>query len=169
VIKRKRKICKGCNTPQYIFSGGYCQTCWAKQNIQSRAPQRRIERRSPPQGSKPPLKARKPLKQRSDKREGQETEYRKLIKEIDRKAKEGKRMECFFCGRAVENAEHHHLKGREEDLLLEEKYIVRVHSSCHWDFHHAPIKQMTWFIAYLCRLAELDERLYHRERARMGK
>lgn len=31
-IKRTKKVCKGCNTPQYIFSKGLCKVCKAKQS-----------------------------------------------------------------------------------------------------------------------------------------
>lgn len=30
MIKQKKKICLGCNTPQYIFSWGKCKTCYNK-------------------------------------------------------------------------------------------------------------------------------------------
>ena len=31
MIKQKKKICLGCNTPQYIFSWGKCKTCYNKE------------------------------------------------------------------------------------------------------------------------------------------
>lgn len=30
MIERKKKICKGCNTPQYIWARGQCKACSAK-------------------------------------------------------------------------------------------------------------------------------------------
>lgn len=33
MIQRKKKICKGCNTEQYLFSKGYCQRCAPKKQI----------------------------------------------------------------------------------------------------------------------------------------
>lgn len=33
MITRKKKVCKGCNTEQYIFSKGYCQRCTPKKPV----------------------------------------------------------------------------------------------------------------------------------------
>ena len=33
MIQRKKKICKGCDTEQYLFSKGYCQRCAPKKQI----------------------------------------------------------------------------------------------------------------------------------------
>ena len=33
MIQRKKKICKGCETEQYLFSKGYCQRCAPKKQI----------------------------------------------------------------------------------------------------------------------------------------
>jgi len=62
MIPRKRKVCKGCNTPQYLFSGGLCRNCWGgRPSKASRSPIRvPIYRRSNMRGSKVPLKGKKP-------------------------------------------------------------------------------------------------------------
>lgn len=36
MILRKKKICKGCDTEQYIFSKGYCQRCTPKKPVKKK-------------------------------------------------------------------------------------------------------------------------------------
>lgn len=36
MISRKKKICIGCNTEQYIFSRGYCQRCTPKKPVKKK-------------------------------------------------------------------------------------------------------------------------------------
>jgi len=159
-IKRVRKICSGCGTPQYIFSKGLCRYCWGKAqlNINSKAPQPKQNRIKP--------KSYTNIPHRTDKRLNEEKEYRKIIARMDKQ----KNIHCFFCGEKMGKPEqHHHLNGRDNDHLTEEKYIVHVHSRCHSFYHDSSTVYMRWFDGYLERLADIDIDLAYRESLKKDK
>jgi hypothetical protein len=113
---------------------------------------------------------KKAIKPRSDKRRLEEQEYKRICDEIDAEAMETKQMRCYFCSKDVEDAEHHHLKGRDGDLLTDRRYIKRVHSQCHFDYHNTPVKKIKWFAGYLATLQWAGEAmLYNREREKYRK
>ena len=161
MISRKKKICKGCNLPQYLFSHGYCQRCWVinKPNKLYSEPAKTLSYKSgyfiPP---------------RTQKRFDEEKEYKKLIREIDKEAEINKDNRCFFCGDKIEGtADHHHLIGKEGDLLTDRAYIVRVHRGCHQDYHNAPVKSIAWFMRYISRVTLIDPMLASRELEKYNK
>ena len=115
------------------------------------------DRRSPPRYGKVPLRGKSGLKQhkihpRTDKRVIQEREYSVICAEIDEEAKEAGNLECFFCGEMCVKSDHHHLDGREADLLTKKEWIVRVHRKCHTAYHSSPIESLSWFNEFLLRL-----------------
>lgn len=158
MIKRKLKICKGCGKPSYLFSGGRCKTCDARFKRENQVQ----NQRSPKSGYKIPLIS----KSRS---EGLKT-YSKLIKEIDREAKEKKETKCFFCWQEIEGGcDHHHLNGKENERLTEKKYIVRVHRDCHNDYHNKSVHDIPWFGDYIERLRRIDTILAELETFKLNK
>jgi len=163
MIQQKKKYCKDCGKLTYLWAYGRCKFCdqkhrQKKANEGVNKPTRGLSRKS--NGYIPP---------RTDKRLHEELQYKKLIKEIDKEAKETKQIECFFCGENVENAEHHHLAKRANDLLIDRAYIVRVHSKCHRDYHNKPVKQLKWFMDYVGRLTKIDPVLASKELMKYGK
>ena len=115
-------------------------------------------------------RAQKPIKRRSDKRKLEEMKYRVVCLEIDTEARESKRMGCYFCGRDVEDAEHHHLKGRDGDLLTEKKYIKRVHHKCHHEYHSLPVEKISWHPHFMDTLLnDGEDMLWSIEREKYNK
>ena len=114
--------------------------------------------------------AKKPIKRRSDKRAVQELQYKMICDLIDADAEESGDIKCYFCSKDVVEAEHHHLKGRDGNLLTDRRYIKRVHSQCHWDYHNTEVKKIKWFSGYLATLLWADEAmLYNLEKEKYNK
>lgn len=145
MIKRKKKICKSCGKPEYIFSGGLCRQCWGlEQTLKNWA-------------SKAP---RRPIRYKSEKRKEEEKEYKRICKEMDTV----KPHMCFFCGWEIKGrVDHHHLKGKVGGDYLDKRYIVKAHRKCHSEFHSLPVDKMWWFDAFLFRLKQVDFDLFQKE------
>lgn len=145
------KVCKvqGCNN--FVFGKGYCRY---HQYL-------RVDKR------------RSRIPKWSRKRARQEQEYRRLIAEIDREAKAKGEYKCFFDGEQIDGrADHHHLKGRDGDLLTEKKYIVLAKRKNHLDYHHRPVawlKEQWWYEDFLKRLLDLSDFLYLKELKKQDK
>lgn len=99
----------------------------------------------------------------------QEKEYKQICKEIDEEAKLYGAMDCFFCGKEVKSADHHHLDGRDGDLLTKKEWIVRAHRRCHRAYHDDPIEDLSWFEQFLSRLKQKDFTLWQREMYKYDK
>jgi len=174
MIPRRKKICKGCNQPQHIFSSGLCERCWNRNRL-TEARNKPSERRSPSQSTEVPpegikSKNRPLIKPRTDKRKQQEAEYKKICDEIDREAIENKQMDCFFCGKPIKGSvHHHHLDGRDGYRLTRKEYIKRVHPSCHVDYHDKSFKSLPWAGDYLERVKRIDEKVYLRDLWKLDK
>ena len=164
MIKRKKKICKGCHHEKYLFGNGLCDYCYKKAQIRSKgAPNKPIQRRSPLKGSKVPLEGKSRsmalnIKPRSEKRADQEKEYKKIKREMLKK-----KQPCFFCGKEIKDKpDIHHLKGREGSLLIDKKYLVVVHRRCHTTYHDMSIEKWPWKEEFLERVREVSEEIYLR-------
>jgi hypothetical protein len=108
--------------------------------------------------TKIPLRTKSRLKQ--------ESEYSGIISKMN----EQKNIFCFFCGKRMNKPEdHHHLLGREGELLTYKKYIVHAHRTCHKDYHDTSALNITWFNDYLNRLSDIDEQLAYRESLKLKK
>jgi hypothetical protein len=86
--------------------------------------------------------------------------------------KDEKKDFCFFCGEGFkqhERPDHHHLKGRENELLTSDKYIVLCHRKCHDAYHHSSVHKVWWYNDFLDRIKEIDDRLYYREILKLDK
>lgn len=82
----------------------------------------------------------------SERRKKQVKVYKKIIPDYEI-------SQCFFCGQLLgREAEKHHLLGKIENKLTDEKYIVCVHHSCHMQYHEKSCKDIAWFKEYAGRL-----------------
>jgi hypothetical protein len=86
--------------------------------------------------------------------------YATVCKRIDDSAKQGGRWVCFFCDQPLgKHASHHHLKGRDGDLLTDEKYIVLSHHRCHVELWHGTphsiLESYWWWDGFQQRLKKL--------------
>ena len=99
---------------------------------------------------KPPKK-RKPLKSsripvRSDKRAKEEEEYRRVCDKIDKELQEAGKFRCWFTDKPLSvdrKVSHHHVFGRDGDLLTEKKWIKPCLNEPHLDYHNLPIKKLS--------------------------
>lgn len=108
MIKRKQKLCIGCNTTQYIFAKKLCNFCYAKQT------------------KKPIKKQNKPIAKFSKKHLEKLKEYRILR---DKFLKENNK--CMYPGCESMDITLHHGAGRCGDLLTD----VRFFKSLCWEHH----------------------------------
>lgn len=117
-----KKICDGCKNLRDIWKNvtedgerkRYCRYCWSAH-----------------EGKKNSLKptAGKPLRSHSPKREKQEQQYNKRAREW--------KLEHVHCEIAISGVcthktrDVHHMKGRENDLLLDERWWKAACRECH--------------------------------------
>lgn len=111
MIKRKQKLCIGCNTTQYIFGKKLCNFCYAKQ------------------GNK------KPIKKVSDKRKKEDVIYFKLAKQhkIDNPICQAKLNHCTHY-----TTETHHKKGRTGKNYLDVSTFLSLCHNCHQFINENP-------------------------------
>ena len=154
------KKCKelGCDLP--VFSSGYCRKhLYRVEKYKKMADKIHKNPSKPLSRSKgykiPPISEKR--------REGLKI-YSKLIKEIDKEAKANNKWYCFFCGLQLgDTCDHHHLKGRENKDLVDKKYIVLAHRTCHRIYHDSPAVTICWFKEYVMRLMDIDLNLAYKE------
>ena len=115
MIKQKKKICLGCNTPQYIFSWGKCKTCY---NKEYKKPIKKISERG------------KILKEKKK-------EYTKLQFELFQEIWNERKHNCQSCGFWLGNEpksiffDHLIEKSKRKDLALIKENILLVCENCH--------------------------------------
>lgn len=119
MIQRKLKPCTGgCGRCVPYYKKKQCKACWFKNN--------------PPEKRYKPKKKIKPV---SDKRAGEINQYRKQRAEFLKKnpccaiGLPG----CSGCDERFHNV--HHTRGRENNLLLDEKYWINACIFCHDRIH----------------------------------
>lgn len=148
--------CKADNCTSNVFGGGYCKY------------HQYLRRMRGGDLFKPKLKEKSSIKPLSDKRKVQRKYYAVETKErFDEAVTNGTNI-CIFCDKKVIIYEGwHHLKGRENDKLLDWDYIKLAHNQCHvWDYHQASYEQrkkQPWWQGFLLRLKAIDESLYRAE------
>ena len=143
---QKLKICQGCGKPKKIFSHKKCMECAKKEY---------------------PFIRKYSV---SDKRKYGLARYLHIIHKMDAKSlKETGQITCFFCDLEIKGfVDHHHLDGRDGDLLTKEKWIVQAHSGCHIQgYHNSTVDQLIkkyWYEnVFLPNLLKVDQSLYERE------
>jgi len=159
------KICKedGCSLP--VFSHGYCRRHLYRVDKYKRMADKTYKSTSKPL-SRPKGYKIPPM---SEKRREELKTYSQLIKEIDKEAKANKKWYCFFCGEHLgDTCDHHHLKGRENQDLVDEEYIVLAHRKCHRDYHDKTAKDIPWFKAFVKRLHRIDPSLAAKEERKLN-
>ena len=169
------KICKALNCDNPVFNNkyGFCKYhLWMSQEY-------RDKRKAAEKGSyltRKPLSSKKGthIPPRKKKRLDQEIEYKKLYTRMDKEARDGGRVFCFFCDKEIKGSiSHHHLCGRDNEHLTEEKYIVFSHNKCHVEDYHSKsveqLRKLGWYDSFLERLLVVDEDLYNKELKKQDK
>lgn len=106
------------------------------------------------------------IKDVSERRRIQNKEYVRLKREkgLD---KPSVRHRCFFCNEHVSGVpDPHHLDGRIEDNLIDDKFLVPAHRKCHMDYHGLSailLKQKKWYTGFLDRLYDKSDKLWRKE------
>jgi hypothetical protein len=140
------KVCKKCGHP-IVFSKGLCLKHW-KEEYQ-----------------KPLPTAVNNINKFSPKRKKLTKDYNDLIKKRDTI---NTHPFCFFCNkRIIGIVSHHHLIGRDGEDLINEKYIVDSHNSCHVEEYHQRSVEILvtydWYDGFLLRLKAIDIKLWEKE------
>lgn len=121
MIQRKKKLCKGCNTPQYLYGHQLCNTCYKKKKAEEYKKK-----------EKPP---RKPINKVSEKKKAELNEYTKKRADFLRLhpscAGNGIIPGCNFDERLT----IHHLRGREGEKMLDEDNWMTLCMACHIFVH----------------------------------
>lgn len=127
-MKSKKKICDRCGENRYIWKNitengtrkRFCKYCWSAH---------KSDTSSKPTANKILFRSHSPIKKRSTKRSRQETEYNK-------KARAFKEANPYcqigipgICSKKTHDV--HHMKGRENNLLLAEEYWKATCRQCH--------------------------------------
>lgn len=166
-IKHKECIVDGCHYPR--FAKGYC-----KNHQYLRSDNKNKSMKNNLGTNRPRIKkSGSNIAYRSKKRSKEEIEYSKICKEIDNERKDTSQWKCYFCGKPFmpnEKPEHHHLKGRDGDLLTDKKFIVLAHHKCHvLEYHSLPVSKIWWFDKFLNRLKKEYPKLYIKEKEKLNK
>lgn len=161
IMKQQHKICKSCGKERPLFSKGMCLYCWRKHNIQNV----HVDHRNKPVE---PLshKSKGKMSLRTKKRSQEEYWYHKIVSEMNKKEKKV----CIFCGKPMGRAEdHHHLIGRDGDLLTNKKYIKHAHRKCHAQYHNNSVWDIVWFLGFVKRVRKIDTKLADKELNKYNK
>lgn len=116
MIVRKKKDCKACKLPKYLFSKGLCKHCWNK-------------------SYKPKVKPRPKIKKISNRGYERNKLYKKARLEYleTHPCCEVKLPGCTIPhdGYDASGLQVHHKLGRIGDLLYDKRYFLAVCHSCH--------------------------------------
>ena len=135
----------GCTYP--VFSRGFCPIHWKRY-------------------------FGKAIKKRTKKRSVQEIEYGNNRADfIGNSRDEYGWIYCVFCGEKIRTEPSlHHALGRDDEMLLEEKYWMLSHNKCHVEEYHSKSwKDITWWGDYLIRLKSYPIEVLEKELKRMEK
>lgn len=96
----------------------------------------------------------------SQKRQNLDREYDKKRESFiisERNKDPLKRIFCIFCGKEIEgDPSCHHGLGRDEDIMLDEKYWFLSHNTCHvHQYHSMGWRKIWWWMDYIARLIKL--------------
>lgn len=135
------KTCKaeGCSYP--VFGKGYCKC-------------HQYLREDPP----------KKIRSYSIKRQAQVTDYLSIRKKFIASKRDTEEWFCFFCGGVFgfeDNPDVHHLRGRDDELIVDDDFWVIAHTKCHIEQFHgtaiSDLKKLHWFNAFKARLLKKDK------------
>lgn len=180
------RVCSFPNCNNNVFSTnkitklGYCRNhiyIVYKERSWSKGNQIGLKGRNGLKRSKIPLK-KVSIKKLSNKRIIQSYIYDRICKQLTKDLKKEDKLNCFFCGEPINEAikninnpqalSYHHLQGRENELLMDKKWLVPSHIECHvWQYHSWSVKGLmnntTWYNDFLNRLKEFSIELYEKE------
>lgn len=152
-MSKKCKVSK-CNYP--VFSEGYC-----KYHQYMRTDEKAKKQRENYYNKK---RNAKKIKPQSEKRKKMDVIYHYTKEEFIEQKKEENEYYCIFCGNGFSKTpDIHHLKGRDDDLLIKPKYWGLAHRGCHSQYHDNPPSACSWFEDYIDRIKEIDLQLYYIE------
>jgi len=139
MIKHSGKKCSidGCNNP--LFARKYCRYHYNSLYL------------IPKQINKPKLTKKKEIlnKEYSEKRE----EFIRLMRLNDRNG----RIFCIFCGGEIKTEPSlHHALGRDDDIMLDDRFWFLSHNYCHVSqYHSMSCNDIPWWGGYLARVKTL--------------
>jgi len=137
----------GCNYP--VFSKGLCRSHWQ-------------------------YKHGRPIPKRTKKRGKQEKEYLdKRQQFIEKKRQENHGiLVCIFCGKRIFGMpDIHHLMGRDDETLLDERFWGLAHNKCHvYEYHSKSWQDIEWWDNYLDTIrSDYPQEILEKELKRMNK
>lgn len=110
----------------------------------------------------------------STKRQTENRQYQKVKQELEKELKLSGEWCCFFSGipfpdyATWKDVTFHHVNGRENDLLIDKRYLRPVLDKYHTQdegWHSKPLshlKSLWWFNGFLERLKKLDINEYEK-------
>lgn len=95
---------------------------------------------------------------------------RLLFIDIQRNLNKERKLFCIFCGREILGEPSlHHALGRDDSVILDEKYWFLSHNFCHVaQYHSMSWKDIPWWNDYIGRIKD-NEEVYKKEVKRMEK
>lgn len=128
MIQRKKKECKGCKLPKFIFSKGLCHSCWGKEY-------KKLIKKEPKAWKKERKRFGKECKNRK-------TEYKKARLEFleTHDVCQVNLPGCLVPYPIDDKSalQVHHMAGREGDLLFDKSKFLCVCNNCHrWITDHS--------------------------------
>jgi hypothetical protein len=169
MIPRKKKICKSCGEPCYLFGKGMCESCYRKSRAYAEVSDhaRNTVNKTPERAVEPPkYKSNGKIPFRTKKRSYAESGYNKIIKEMNQQ----KGIVCFFCGGKMKKPEdHHHIYGRDGDRLTDRENIAHAHRDCHSSYHDKSVHNIHWYVDWLERISVTHPELYTKELIKYNK
>ena len=112
------------------------------------------------------------IKPVATKRQAQLRAYDRVRNEIENELKRKGEWKCFFSGYPLDpelKAEYHHLRGKENELLIEKDFLVPALREYHQKYHDVPfskLKNEWWWDGFMQRLKEKDENLWYNHKLR---
>lgn len=113
----------------------------------------------------------KPYTSKRKKEQSKYTDLRSNFIEKERRKDKKRKLFCIFCGLEIHGEPSlHHALGRDNDMLLDERYWLLSHNTCHvHQYHSMSWKDLPWWDDYLNRIKHIDENIYNKELRRMSK
>ena len=89
---------------------------------------------------------------------------------IEAKRDKQGRIFCIFCGRVINGEPSlHHGLGRDDEMLLDQRFWFLAHNSCHVEeYHSSSCNDLYWWGDYIERIKHITE-IIAKEELRMDK
>jgi hypothetical protein len=156
MLRHSKKLCIN-GDGRYIYAHKRCLSCYKREILY------------------PKQKAKQKLSDKKVSLNKQYDEKRKIfIEELKLSDKNGK-LYCIFCGKVItEEPSLHHGLGRDDDVMLDDRFWFVSHNYCHVSqYHSISCFDISWWNGYIDRLKTLlpsvSEILLKLEYNRMNK